>query len=321
MKTALIVNPFSAGGSTGNQWDRLRVPLLEQFPRAQEFFTACAGDATRLTREALLDGFRLIIGVGGDGTNNECVNGFFHETGEVIDPEASYGFIPRGTGCDLARFLGIPRDIDQAAKVIAESASWPVDVGLLEVTKLDGSGRARHHWLNIMDFGIGGMICARVNQSSKRFGGFLSFAWASIESLFYYQDQEMELQIDDSEGVRGIFRSVVIANGRYFGGGMNINPKAQLDDGKFDMLLLPNEGIAHYMKWMPKLYQERGLLDHPGVPQQRISKLVARATDPSADVFVEMDGENPGKLPLTVQVLPGIIRLKAPYPGNLNQRR
>jgi YegS/Rv2252/BmrU family lipid kinase len=257
--------------------------------------------------------------VGGDGTNNEVVNGFFDEESQPISPDAAFGFLPRGTGCDFARYLGIPRgDVVNAARIVAESPTWPIDLAELTVTTADGGTRKRIY-LNISDFGIGGEICARVNRGSKMLGGFLSFLWHSIVALAVYTDKIMELDVEGGESLRGPFRSVVVANGRFFGGGMNINPAGSPDDGLLDLITLPDEGFFHYMKWFPSLYSEKGVLHHPRIPHHKITALQARCADPDEDVWVEMDGENPGKLPLAIRVLPGAMRMRAPYPGDLSK--
>lgn len=317
MKTVLVVNPNSSGGSTGRNWDRLRKPLLEAFPDAREVFTESRGDATRLTREALGEGADLVLAVGGDGTNNEVVNGFFEPgSEEPIRPEASFAFAPRGTGCDMARFLGIPRDFTRAAPLLREAPTWPIDLGVLEVTTLSG-GTERLYFLNIMDFGIGGLISSRVNRSSKRLGGFLSFAWHTVVSLMIYRDQEMVLEIEGHDELRETVRSVVLANGKFFGGGMNINPDGAPDDGLLDLVTLPAESVLNYLWWMPRLYGPRGVLAHPRVRHMQVREVRARAADPAAEIFVEMDGENPGKLPVRIRILPRALRIRCPRPPDL----
>jgi YegS/Rv2252/BmrU family lipid kinase len=315
LKTAFIINPNSSGGSTGRSWKKLREPLLEAFPGAEEIFTTGRGDATLLTRKALRGGAELILGVGGDGTNNEVINGFFEEeTEEAINPEASFTFAPRGTGCDLARYFGVPRDFRQAAPLLRDAPSWPIDVGILEVTTAEG-GTARHFFINVLDFGIGGLISSRVNKTSKRMGGFLSFAWHTVVSLFLYQDQEMVLEIPGQEDLQDLFRSVVLANGKYFGGGMNINPHGAPDDGLLDLITLPAESILNYLQWMPSLYGPKGILDHPKVLSMQVKEFRARTVDPEAEVWVEMDGENPGKLPARVRILPRALKIRCPRPS------
>lgn len=314
MKTALIVNPQSADGSTGRDWPRLFDQIRVHLPDAEAFFTAGKGDATRATREALGAGFARVVAVGGDGTNNEVVNGFFDPAGRPLAPQAVFGFLPRGTGCDFARFLGIPRQVGEAARRLAAAEPWPIDLGLLECVGPDGSP-VRKLFLNIADFGIGGMVSARVNKSSKRFGGFISFLWHTLISLWLYENAPMEVTLDDGSVRAGPYRSVVTANGRFFGGGMNIAPGAVLDDGVLEYLLIPDVSALEAVLWTPRLYSRRGVVGHPKIESKRVARLTARNTDPARDVWIEMDGENPGRLPVTISVLPRVLRLQAPRPG------
>lgn len=316
MKTVLIVNPMSADGSTGRQWDQLRRPILESFPNCEEVFTEARGDATEKTRQALKQGAELVIGIGGDGTNSEVIQGFFEPDGTPLETEAAFSFFPRGTGCDFRRFLKIPKDMAGAARAVAEAPTWAIDLARLDLFEPE----PRHfHFLNISDFGIGGLISSRVNRSSKRFGGFFSFLWHSVVSLAIYEDQETELRFrelgsTEFETWRGTYRSVILANGQFFGGGMNINPLADLEDGALDLITLPDRGMFHYLRWFPRLYSSRGVLDHPEIHHRRVVELEARVTQPKARVEIEMDGENPGALPLRIRVLPKAIRIRAPRP-------
>ncbi|MCA9556413.1 MAG: hypothetical protein KC933_40690, partial [Myxococcales bacterium] len=206
----------------------------------------------------------------------------------------------------------------EAAGVVAAAPTWPIDLAELTVTRPEG-GTLRRIYLNISDFGIGGEICARVNRGTKVLGGFGSFLWHSLVALAVYTDKVMELEIPGGEALRGPFRSVVVANGRYFGGGMNINPAGSPDDGLLDLVLLPDEGFFEYLRWFPALYSDRGVLAHPRIEHRRIPGLRARCADPADEVWIEMDGENPGKLPLEIRVLPGALRMRAPYPGDLTK--
>src|SRR3954464_14392759 len=110
--TVLVVNPQSAGGKTDRRWPHIRAQIYESYGAFEERFTRAAGDATRLTREALADGASLVVAVGGDGTINEVVNGFFAagDDGRPINPDACFGIVPAGTGGDFIKSLSVPRD-------------------------------------------------------------------------------------------------------------------------------------------------------------------------------------------------------------------
>src|SRR5205823_7685585 len=127
-RTVVIVNPKSQGGRLGKRWPELADTIGRAFP-FDERRTMGPGDATRLAREALREGFERVIAVGGDGTVNEVVNGFFDD-GKPIAPSASFGLIPYGTGGDFRRTLDLPLATVDAAAVIAANHTKKIDVGM-----------------------------------------------------------------------------------------------------------------------------------------------------------------------------------------------
>src|SRR5690606_7250009 len=108
----LVVNPRAGAGLAHQRLPALRKALEETGARFDVALTEAPRDATRIVREALREGMRGIAVVGGDGTLNEAVNGFFDEEGAPIAEDAWLGPLPCGTGGDLRRTLGISRRID-----------------------------------------------------------------------------------------------------------------------------------------------------------------------------------------------------------------
>ena len=99
-KTVFVVNPHAANGATGKEWPRIGKMAGDFLGPFETCLTEGPGDATRMTREHLLKGVNRIICVGGDGTLNEVVNGFFDGKGP-LRKDALLGFLPNGTGCDF----------------------------------------------------------------------------------------------------------------------------------------------------------------------------------------------------------------------------
>ena len=128
-RTVVVVNPKSQGGRLASRWTEVAETLGRAFP-FDEVITQGPGDATRLTREALRAGAERVVAIGGDGTINEVVNGFF-EDGVAIAPEASLGVIPYGTGGDFRRTLALPTHLEDAARVIRDNQRKRIDLGKL----------------------------------------------------------------------------------------------------------------------------------------------------------------------------------------------
>jgi YegS/Rv2252/BmrU family lipid kinase len=301
--TVAVVNPASCAGRTGKDWPQLRRALTTAGVEVEERLTSAPREATELTSRALRDGAERVVAVGGDGTLNEVVNGFFAVDGAPIAPGAVLGLIPSGTGGDFRRTAGIPVGA-AAVAVLAAGTSRPVDAGRIT---LDGA--APRHFLNIADCGIGGEVVARVNRSSKRAGGTATFLWHSLASLLSFRPRAARVEIDGATE-EGRYQNVVIANGRYFGGGMRVAPGAELGDGLFDVVLFGDLPRLRSISQIRRIYAGSHI-GRPGIRLVRARRVrVTPLEDPP--LCFEMEGEEVGPAPATLEILPGALRLCAP---------
>jgi len=303
-KTMVVVNPNSANGATGRDWPKIREFIGHNIDSFSFETTKGPGEATTIARRAIRDGYEMIVSVGGDGTNNEIINGFF-EGDAIINPDIVFATIPCGTGGDLRRTLGIPKDHEEACALLAGEETRRIDCGRMTLVDHEGRDRTRY-FINIASFGIGGDIDERVNNTTKAFGGLVSFFYASLVSVFTYKNKAVDITIDGkSLGKRKIF-SCAVANGRYFGGGMMPAPNAEIDDGFFDILLMGDLNRMEVLSQMASIYKGKHLA-HPKVEIFRGKEMVATSEE---TVLHDVDGEAPGRLPSTYAILPGAIRLK-----------
>src|SRR5262245_21340690 len=134
-----IVNPASAGGKTATTWDRVQKIL----GNVRVLKTAARGHAIELTSAALKSGALTIIAVGGDGTINEVVNGFFSD-GQLINADAVLGIVPAGTSSDLRRSLDLPLDQSEAALILRNGVRRPIDVMCVRYTDASGASATRY---------------------------------------------------------------------------------------------------------------------------------------------------------------------------------
>ncbi|HEX4421270.1 MAG TPA: diacylglycerol kinase family protein [Kofleriaceae bacterium] len=307
-RTVMIVNPNSQGGRLGKRWKDVAETIGRAFP-FEEAVTQGPGDATRLTREALRGGAERVVAIGGDGTINEVVNGFFDDAGAAIAPEASFAVIPYGTGGDFRRTLELPTDLAAAAKVIAANHRRKIDVGRLELTTMDGRRTVRM-FANIASFGVSGVVDRLVNESGKKLGR-LGFALATARATWAYTNQRVQLVFDGAERVELTINTVAVANGRYFGGGMKVAPNAELDDAAFDVIAMGDFGFGDLMKSGRRLYSGTHLAMDK-VTARRARVVEAEPIDPKAIVELDVDGENPGRLPARFELVPAALWVVAP---------
>lgn len=303
-KIALVVNPVSANGATAKRWPEVVDAFHDAGVEISHRFTEKPLHATTITRGYLQEGFDLIISVGGDGTANEVVNGFFSE-GQLINRQAAAAFMSIGTGRDLGRTIGTPPTIPEAVQHILQSPVRPVDLGQVTFINNQGAEEIRY-FINVAGLGLDGDTVARVNRTSKALGGFISFLWGTLVSLMLYKNKQMTITVDDVEICSEPVTVVVIGNGRYFGGGMCIAPGAIIDDGFFDIVILRGLSKPALLANLPKVYGGTHL-NHPRITSLRGREITVAST---GEVLLDLDGEQPGRAPVTIELLPAAIYLK-----------
>jgi YegS/Rv2252/BmrU family lipid kinase len=303
-RAKFIVNPASANGSTGKLWSTLEQALRSQLGEVDASFTTAANHATDLARRALDDGFEMVVAVGGDGTVNEVVNGFF-DSGAPVNPDAVLGVISRGTGSDFIKTMNLPREIEDAARALKGRATKRCDAGRF-TSRGPNREEIERYFINIADFGVGGEAVERVNNTSKAFGGFLSFLYGTLKTLWVYKGKYVKIKIDGDTEIEKTINSVVIANGQYFGGGMWIAPEAKADDGLFDIVILDDLSFIESLLNIPRLYKGTHI-NNPKVSCFRGTTLVAESDE---DVLIDVEGEHGGMLPAKFEIIPSSIHVK-----------
>jgi YegS/Rv2252/BmrU family lipid kinase len=244
-----------------------------------------------------------VVAVGGDGTVNEVVNGFFR-AGKPVRENAALGVIPRGTGGDFRKTFGWDTELRPALQRIARGATRPIDVGLLRYTRPDGSS-AERYFANICSFGASGVVDQEVNKSSKALGGKLSFMVGSVRALLKYKDRKVRLSLDGGAPETVPVTTLSVANGRYFGGGMCVAPGADPSDGIFDVTLWSGFGLGDFALKSKAIY-DGSHVKMKGTRTMRAKKVEAQSDE---EVLLDVDGEQPGRLPCSMTIVPGAIRL------------
>ncbi len=303
-KFYIIINPVSANHTTGKEWPRYEILLREAGLSFEAALTQYPEHATTLAREALKSGFTTILSVGGDGTLNEVANGFF-ESGSPINENARLAVFSRGTGCDFIRSIGLKKEIEPVIEMLKRNTPMYCDIGKVRYQKYE-KGLEDRYFLNISDLGIGGETTYRVNKSSKALKGFLSFAMGALSAIAAYHNRIFEIVIDDRIQIKARLNSVIVANGRYFGGGMEVAPDALLDDGLFDIIVFGDLSKLEVLKSFPLIYKGAHM-SHSKLRHYRGKHIKVTCQEAA---LIEIDGEQPGTsdaefllIPKGIQVL------------------
>ena len=311
MSALAVVNPRSANGRTGREWPAMERALRTIHPQLSVAMTKKRGQATGLVRNALQEGFAEIIAVGGDGTINEAVNGFFDEDGSIA-PDAVFSFVTSGTGGDFRKSFGIAPGAAAAIARLKDAQAAPVDVGRVSCLSAHGAPVVRH-FINIASFGLSGTVVDSVNRSriAKLFGGQFAFGFHSALDMLTYKERTVRIRVDNTFDDTARISTVAIANGQHFGGGMRVAPDARPDDGVFDVIIMGGATRAEALADMKLIYTG----EHVNLPHVRVVRGARVIAVPVAEtkgrpVLLEMDGESAGRLPATFEILPRALNLR-----------
>jgi diacylglycerol kinase (ATP) len=304
MKTRLIINPASARGNMTRRYSQLEATLREEDFPFDAVFTRHRGHATELAHAALHAGYDLIVAVGGDGTINEVVNGMVTQDGKAINPEATLGIIPGGTGSDFARTADIPRDTLMAARHLAR-ATKDVTLDLGKITFCRAGKPAVRFFANVSGMGFDAEVIARLERSGKHGGGTIPYYRALLASIAHFKNFDLTLTIDGKK-VNGSMNPIVVSNGKFFGGGMMISPNATLSDGKFHVVFGHDFTALELLLATPKLYTG-SILKH-----QKTTEYVAETVtvESPETLLIEADGELIGEGTATFQIVPAALKLR-----------
>ena len=288
----VVFNPRSGKGRGA----RLLAPVLQALGGdVAHGLTAVAGDEARLTTEALGRGFRRIVAVGGDGTWSNVGNAIIRS-----GVDAALGLVPAGTGCDLAKSLGVPaRDVARCARITRDGHSRRIDAGRIE----------DRYFLNVAGFGFD-IAVIEDSWTVRYLGGDLLYLYCALRQLHRFPGFPVSMAVDGEAPSRGEMLMLVVANARIFGGGFKIAPEADLGDGRLDVVSFGNMTLFRRLSIMGRLL--RGT--HGGAPEvasRRARRLELRFDAPPA---YETDGEwhRAVSADLTIETIPGALRVLVP---------
>jgi len=306
VKTIVIVNPQAGNGRTEKIWPNIESALEKSIGSFEVLQTTCRGDATDLSRRILKEDAARIVAVGGDGHLNEVLNGFI-ENDLPVNAESRLSFVMTGTGCDFQRSLGISGKWQAAVADLKDAKVRKIDVGKVTYTAADKTQKIRY-FDNIASFGLSGAVdhCLEHSRLRDYLGGSPLFLWATIKTVFTHPNQNICYRIDDGPDEEICSRLGLLANGRYFGGAMHAAPEAELDDGLLDLLMLKEISVAKFLWHLPKIYKGT----HLKIPEIFFQKVRKFTAESSEQVILDIDGESPGYLAATFEVLPKILNLQ-----------
>jgi diacylglycerol kinase (ATP) len=304
LRVRVILNPRAASGKALARLPEVEAALRRDDLEHEIVLTQRPGHGTELAKAAQADGVDVLVAMGGDGTLNEVVQAFVGPEGEPVKgPDLA--LVPAGTGGDFKRTLGLSDSIEGAVGRIRHGGRRAVDLGVLHIEPHPGVQSLRA-FVNVTSFGIGGEVDAIVNKSPKWLGGKASFFVATVRAMARYRNASVRVKVDGAVWYEGPAFNVAIANGRFFGGGMLIAPQADASDGRLELICIGDLSKIEAAGLSSKIYQGTHVSAH-GVKVTSGTLIEAEPLHPWASVLLDVDGEQPGKLPLRATLAKGAL--------------
>ena len=316
MQTLIIIN--HAAARVRRVWPEIKKELDASSVEYQAYETTARGDATSKTRASLHSGINSIVVVGGDGTLSEAAEGFFEFNDDLdvlptaINPSATLGVLPAGTGDDFARGLhGSRAPLKTWTDKVIAHARGETSTQLVDVLYGRCNGYEKPFiCLNASTMGIGGETAGRVAAQGKfmrNFSGEFRFVFAAVGALAAWRERRVIVTVDGRTIVDGPMNLVAVGNALYCGGGMMLSPDARLDDGKLDVITASGLSRANVVTELSRVHTG-GHVNNPKVTITqgtivRIETLLLQDAMP-----LEADGNVRGVTPVQLQVMPGALR-------------
>jgi YegS/Rv2252/BmrU family lipid kinase len=297
----IIANPAARGGAVKRQWPQIE-RLLQDLGFAYTVqFTEHRGHAARLIEDALLKGGRYILGIGGDGTNHELVDGIFSQ--QFVPPsEITYALLPFGTGNDWARQYGIPDNPALRLKRLLELKTVQQDIGLVRYQR-DGKTHSRY-FVNVAGMAYDGFIGKKLTEKPAR--NKAHYLLKVAQYLTAYQLSKARITFD-GQSVEDFFYTINIGLCRFSGGGMQFVPHAVPDDGLFALTFARKISKLEVLIQTPRFYNG-SLLSHPKIEGHQARSIRVEHTD-GTPTLLEADGEFLGETPVEFELLERALRV------------
>lgn len=300
-KWLVIVNPNAATGKGGRDWPAIRRMLAEESIAFDAHVTQYQSHAISLVSSCVAqNGYRRIISVGGDGTNNEVINGIFSQSA-VKPSDISMGVVPIGTGNDWARMFAIPTDYREAIQVIKRGDAIRHDVG--KVTYYNNGNPSVRYFLNSSGSGLDDAVCREVNSlKAQGKSGKIHYLLCLIKGLKKHEYSRVKIEIESKEVFNDLVLSLSVGNCCFNGGGMKMLPRAVPDDGILDMTVVGKVSIFKFFANATNLYDGTFVDKMKEVSTFRGSKIRITA-EPPHSLLLETEGETLSNSPFDFEVL------------------
>jgi YegS/Rv2252/BmrU family lipid kinase len=275
----IIANPIAGNQKFSKQWKEIQQLLNSKNIDYSFVFTQFSKHEIELVQNAIQQGFRNIISVGGDGTLHNIVNGVMMQR-YVKSSDITIAVLPIGTGNDWIKTYNIPNNIKKAIDIISERKTILQDIGQIEIA----TGKISY-FNNVAGLGYDGYIAKKL-QELKRLGS-ISYLIAGIYGFLFYKKSIFKIAMNQTI-IETTCLITMVSICKFSGGGMQFSKKGDPIDGLFDITIVKNITLLDLILNIKKLYNGK-IVAHPKVATYKTNKIIV---DPqNLKPFIQADGE------------------------------
>ncbi len=297
---ALLVNPVAGNGKGLNNCYKAKSELKKQNIAFGEFVTAKAGDEPEILFNAIQNGFRNFIIIGGDGTLSKTIHSFLQTT-ELNKEEFRFGVIPSGTGNDWCRHHGVSTNPVKALEVILKGKTIKHDAGIIR------SGERIRYFINMAGTGFQGYVVKKITENGTHKTNRLFYYLKVLQYIFNYKPSLISLQCEEIQINEPVF-SIAAGICKYNGGGMMQAPGAVADDGWLDITIIKRMPLLQLLFNFPKIGSGKHV-KHRLVSVVRTKSISIQCSE---TVFADADGELSFASPFQFSILPNAVQMFVP---------
>jgi YegS/Rv2252/BmrU family lipid kinase len=309
-KWLVVVNPKASIGKAEKDWPEIKQILINEGIAFDFVVTEYQRHAIELVRDNITEkGYTKVISIGGDGTNNEVINGIFTQK-RFPTEQITMGIIPMGTGNDWRRTFGFNIDYQENVNIIKAGCLFKHDIG--KVTYFNHGDPQVRYFLNAAGTGLDEFVCKTTNMmKSQGKGGTSRYMLNVAKCLLKYDCIHLQLIVDDQLVFDDEILSLSVGNCRYNGGGMMMMPDAIPNDGLFDITAIRKVGIPKFAANITKIYDGTFINKLKEVSTYRGQKIKI-VSIPEHRLILETEGENLTNSPFDFEMLSQAIYMVIP---------
>ena len=244
-------------------------------------------------------GTDIVMAAGGDGTINEVANG-------LVGSSVKLAVLPLGTANVFALETGIPSNPFEAANILLKGFSQPINLGHITFREISGKGNGEYYFLLMAGMGFDGGVLKEIKRKHITRWGKAAYYATAIKVLFKHNSLPLTIRVDQKEPITGY--SVIIGNGRYYGGKFKVTPHASLTENALDVCVVRGKGPVGMLKTGLKVLQGT----HPSGNDTFYCKAKEIEIDSPGRVYVQADGDFLGTVPVRLTVKENALSVIVP---------